>query len=132
MATAEGQAWDYRVDTIVNPLFFVGAGIGLRHSVLGDYAVPLGLIAGTAVFLGAYWSKALEQRRGGEAKAYGGAFGFDFDDMLYLLAPLAWFGWLAPIIVGAAVGGTSIALLTAWRLHRVPRHQVNRAGDAAS
>ncbi len=132
MASPEGQAWDYQVDVIVNPSFFVGAGIGLRHSFLGLYAIPLGILAGGSVFLAAYWSKALELRRGGDEKAYSGAFGFDFDDMLYLLAPMAWLGWTAPIVIGAAIGGTLMALLTAWRLHRLKLHQAHGTVEIAS
>jgi phosphatidylglycerophosphate synthase len=132
MASAEGQAWDYQVDIIVNPSFFVGIGVGLRHSALGVYAIPLGIVAGGSVFLAAYWSKALEQRQGGDAKAYGGAFGFDLDDLLYLLAPLAWLGWLVPILVGAAIGGTLMAVLTAWRLFRLSVRQSRPGQESAA
>jgi phosphatidylglycerophosphate synthase len=132
MASAEGQAWDYQVDIIVNPSFFVGAGVGMRHSALGLYAIPLGFVAGASVFLAAYWSKALEQRQGGDAKAYSGAFGFDFDDSLYLLAPLAWLGWLTLIVVGAAIGGTLMAMLTAWRLYRLSVRQSGPSAERAS
>jgi archaetidylinositol phosphate synthase len=128
MASLEGQAWDYQVDLIVNPAFFVAIGVGLRHSVLGDYAIPLGIIAGGSVFLGAYWSKALELRQGPSVKAYTGAFGFDLDDLLYLFAPLAWLGWLMPILVGAAIGGSLMALLTAWRLYRLIGRQARENG----
>jgi phosphatidylglycerophosphate synthase len=121
MASAEGQAWDYRVDLIVNPVFFVAIGVGLRHSALGDYAIPLGVIAGVSIFWAAYWSEALERRRATAAKAYSGAFGFDFDDLLYLFAPLAWLGWLMPIMVGAAIGGPAMAVLSGWRLYRLIR-----------
>lgn len=129
MASAEGQAWDYQVDIIVNPCFFVGIGVGLRHSFLGLYAIPLGIIAGGSVFLGAYWSKALERRQGGESKAYGGAFGFDLDDLLYLLAPMAWLGWTMPILIGTAIGGTMMALLTLWRLRRLSGRQTPASGE---
>ncbi len=119
----------------VNPVFFTAVGIGLRHSALGAAAIPLGIVAGGSVFLGAYWSKALEPRQGPSVKAYTGAFGFDLDDLLYLFAPLAWFGWLLPIIVGAAIGGSLMALLTAWRLYRLilrQNSQAEQAGGAAS
>ncbi len=123
MASPEGQEWDYRVDLIVNPTFFVAIGVGLRHSVPGDYAIPLGAVAGVSIFCAAYWSKSLERRQGLAVKAYSGAFGFDPDDLLYLFAPLAWLGWLMPIMVGAAIGGPLMALLTGWRLHRLSVRQ---------
>jgi len=40
---------------------------------------------------------------------------------LYLFAPLAWLGWLMPIMVGAAIGGPLMALLSGWRLYRLIR-----------
>jgi phosphatidylglycerophosphate synthase len=119
MATPEGRAWDCLVDNIVNPVFFVAIGIGLRHSVLGDWAIPLGLVAGVALFFCGYWSEALEQRMHLSVKAYSGAFGFDIDDLLYLFAPLAWLDWLAPILVGAAIGASGMMILTGWRLRRL-------------
>jgi phosphatidylglycerophosphate synthase len=123
MATPEGRAWDCLVDNIVNPVFFVAIGIGLRHSWLGDWAMPLGLLSGLSLFLCGYWSEALEQRQNLAVKAYEGAFGFDIDDLLYLFAPLAWLDWLGPILVGAAIGATAMAILTGWRLRRLIARQ---------
>lgn len=131
MASPEGQAWDFRADLIVNPSFFVGIGIGLRHSALGQYAIALGIIAGASVFLAAFWSEALVQRQGGEAKAYSGAFGFDFDDLLYLLAPMVWLGWAAPILLGTVIVGTLMAMLTAWRLYRLSLRQSSGSEEGA-
>ncbi|MDR3440868.1 CDP-alcohol phosphatidyltransferase family protein [Telmatospirillum sp.] len=123
MATPEGRNWDCLVDNIVNPAFFVAIGVGLRLSALGDWAIPLGLIAGVSLFFCGYWSEALEQRQGCAVKAYTGAFGFDLDDLLYLFAPLAWMNWLGPILVGAAIGATLMAILTGWRLRRLIARQ---------
>lgn len=119
MSTPEGHDWDCLVDNIVNPVFFAAIGIGLRHSVLGDWAIPLGFIAAGSLFLCGYWSELLEKRLNFEVKAYTGAFGFDLDDLLYLFAPLAWMDWLMPILVGAAIGATAMAGLTGWRLWRL-------------
>lgn len=119
MATPEGHAWDCLVDNIVNPVFFVAIGIGLRHSFLGHWAILLGLLSGASLYLCGYWSEALERRQNFTVKAYTGAFGFDPDDLLYLLAPLAWLDWLMPILLGSAVGATAMMVLTGWRLRRL-------------
>jgi len=123
MESAEGRAWDCLVDNIVNPLFFVAIGFGLRHSELGGGAIVLGLLSGLSLFLAGYWSEALEQRQNLTVKAYSGAFGFDLEDLLYLLAPLAWLDWLLPVLIGASIGATLMALLTGWRLWRLIRRQ---------
>ncbi len=123
MSTPGGHVYDYVVDNGVNTLFFVAIGVGLRHSALGYYAIALGLLSGFSIYMSGYVSEALERRQGAGAKAYSGAFGFDLDDLLYILGPMAWLGWLLPILVGASVGATMMMLLTAWRLHRLISNQ---------
>ena len=100
-------------------------GVGLRGSVLGHAAIALGLLSGASLYICGVWSEALERRQGPGTKAYAGAFGFDPDDLLYLLAPMAWLGWLLPILVGASIGATAMMLLTGWRLRRLVVSQRN-------
>jgi archaetidylinositol phosphate synthase len=111
-----GHRYDYYADTIVNTLFFVSIGVGLRHSWLQAWAMPLGILSGTSMFLCNLFSEWIELRSPSGTKAYTGRWGFDPDDALYLLAPIAWLGWLAPILVAACVGTTLIMLITGWRL----------------
>jgi archaetidylinositol phosphate synthase len=130
MSTPAGHQYDYVVDTSVNAGFFVAAGIGLRHSTLGGDAVWLGLWTGLALFLCSLWSEQLECLTHPGTKAYAGAFGFDFDDFLYLLAPILWLGWLLPLLVGGGIGATCMMLLTGWRLWRLTLRQ-DSPGEAA-
>lgn len=121
LSTPGGHVYDYYADIGVNTLFFLSVGVGLRHSWLGGWAVPLGLVSGGAVFLGSVLSVLLERRSPPGTKAYSGRWGFDPDDALYLMGPLAWLGWLGPILIGAAVGASAIALITGVRLLRLTR-----------
>ena len=116
-----GHLFDYYADTGVNALFFAAVGFGSRHTWLGAWAVPLGLMAGASMFVGNLFSEWLEQRSPPDTKAYSGRWGFDPDDALYLMGPLAWLGWLSPILVGAAFGATAMMVLTGLRLHRLVR-----------
>jgi archaetidylinositol phosphate synthase len=118
MSTPGGHRYDYLVDNAVNSGFFVALGLGLRESAWGGVAVALGLWTGAALYLSAYWSEELERLDGSGRKAYSGAFGFDFDDMLYLLTPIVWLGWRAQLLVGAFLGATFMMLLTGWHLWR--------------
>ena len=93
--TAWGHAYDYACDTLVNALFFLAIGIGLSGGALGFYAIALGVLAG------------------------GG--GFDFDDLLYLLGPAAWLGWLAPMLIGASFGAPLMAVISAVKLRQLIR-----------
>lgn len=119
MMSEAGHRFDYLVDNAVNALFFPAAGIGLRHSWLGGWAVGLGVLAGVSLLVCGWFSERLEQASPPGTRAYSGRWGFDPDDALYLLGPFAWLGWLPPVVVGAAVGATAMMLLTGVRLRRL-------------
>lgn len=119
-----GQRLDFYADALVNPLFFLAAGFALRDSWLGEWAIPLGIISCVSLS-GCIWAaELLERRMGGTVRAYSGRWGFDPDDALYLLGPLAWLGWLAPLLIGASLGATAVMLLTGLRLFQVSRQTV--------
>jgi archaetidylinositol phosphate synthase len=119
MMSPGGHRYDYYSDSIVNSLFFVAIGIGLRQSWLGPWSIPLGVVSGASVFLGGLFAEWLELRSPPGTQAYSGKWGFDLDDALYLMGPLAWFGWLSPVLVGASVGAPAMMLITGLRLIRV-------------
>lgn len=114
-----GHTYDYYTDTLINGLFFAAIGLGLRRSWLGPWSVPLGLVAAMSMVLCSILSERLERLGPPDTRAYSGRWGFDPDDALYLMAPLAWLGWLSPVLVGAAVGATVIMGLTAARLRQL-------------
>lgn len=116
-----GHTYDYWSDVALNALFFVSIGIGLRGSALDWWAVPMGLVSGTAVAATSVLAEELEQRDGTGKKAYSGVGGFDADDVYYLFGAVAWQGWLLPLLAGASIGGTAVALLTWWRLQQMPK-----------
>lgn len=117
--SASGHVYDYVTDVVVNALLFVGIGIGVRHGGLDAWAVPLGIVAALSIAAASLLSERLERRQATGDKAYGGILGFDFDDLLYLFGPIAWLDWLAPVLVGAALVGPVLAVLTWWRLVRL-------------
>jgi len=119
MRSESGHRYDYVSDVLVNTVFFVAVGVGLRNSWLGAWSIPLGLLAGVALFLCMWWSELLERQSEPDTRAYGGKWGFDPDDALMLMAPFAWLGWLAPILVGAAAVAPFVAAATGVRLLRL-------------
>jgi archaetidylinositol phosphate synthase len=121
MMSPGGHIYDYYSDNLVNVVFFVAIGIGLRHSWLHHWAIPLGILSGVSLFLCNIFSEWLERRSPPDTRAYSGKWGFDPDDALYLMGPFAWLGWLSPILVGAALGTTAMMLLTGIRLWRMRR-----------
>lgn len=113
LSSRAGHIYDYVADNLVNAGFFVALGIGL-----GDDAIPLGIWTGVAIFVCGHWSEQLERQEGGGSKAYSGAYGFDPDDGLYLLAPALWLDCNAPLLLASCVVATAMMLLTGWRLRR--------------
>jgi archaetidylinositol phosphate synthase len=120
MMSRNGHIYDYYSDILVNALFFVAIGVGLRHSWLGHWAIPLGIVTGLALLACSIFCEQLEQRSPSNTRAYSGRWGFDPDDALYLMSPLAWLGWLSPILAAAAVGTTVVMIITWLRLRRLP------------
>jgi len=123
-----GHKYDMVADVGVTALFFLGAGIGLRGGALGDWAILLGTLGALGVVAAEVLAEIIdrENQDTGE-KAYPGFAGFDFDDVLYLFAPVVWLGWQMPFVVGAAVGAPAFALLT-W--HRLRRNRRRKAAGA--
>lgn len=123
-----GHAYDMVCDTGITALFFLSAGIGLRVTDLGNWAILMGALGALGVVAAEILAEIIDRRNAdtGE-KAYPGFAGFDFDDVLYLFAPVVWLGWQMPFVVGAALGAPAFALLT-W--HRLRRNQVARAAEA--
>lgn len=122
MMSPGGHVYDYYADTVINSSFFLSIGIGLRHTWLAGWSIPLGVISALSIFLCSLFSEWLELRSPPGTRAYSGKWGFDPDDALYLMAPLAWLGWLSPVLVGASVGATLMMVITGVRLMRL-RHQ---------
>ncbi len=120
--TAWGHKFDYFCDVTVTSLFFVGIGIGLRDTSLGDWSMLMGVFAGAGVLIAEILAEIIDQDNvnTGE-KAYPGFAGFDFDDVLYLFAPIVWLNWHQPFLIGASVGAPAFALLTWYRLRGIRR-----------
>ena len=121
MKSPGGHRYDYLADTAVNTLLFVCVGLGLRHSWLGVWSIPLGFLSSASMLLCLLFAEWLELRSPAGTRAYSGKWGFDPDDGLYLIGPVAWLGWLAPILVGASIGATAMMLITGIRLLRLQR-----------
>jgi phosphatidylglycerophosphate synthase len=116
--TPGGHFYDYSCDVSVNALFFVAVGFAMRNGSLGWWAPALGVGAGGSIAAAVILCEMIEKRTGSGETVYAGIAGFDFDDAAYLLGPLAWLGWLFPVLIAAAIASPAIALLTLVRLRR--------------
>ena len=119
--TPWGHGFDLISDALSETLVFVGLGVGLRASVLGLWAVPMGVAAGLAVGLTFWLFLRVEQRTGRKAAATRAAARFDPDDAL-LIVPLAVvLGGSVPLLVAAFVGAPAFAVYSYWRTRPDPK-----------
>lgn len=120
-----GHKYDYFSDVFVTALFFFGIGIGLRDSTLlninlGLWTIVMGVTASAGVIAAEIIAEIIDQSQKDTGdKAYAGFAGFDFDDVLYLFAPVVWLNLHLPFLIGASVGAPIFALLTWYRCKRL-------------
>ena len=116
-----GHRYDFLSDLVVLAAFFIGAGIGLRESALGYWSIPMGVIAGVSAAACTGMAETFAKQTYGEEKIYPSRWGFDFDDIMLLFAPVVWLGWLKYFVAAASVGAPVFTLLTVylWRSHRL-------------
>jgi phosphatidylglycerophosphate synthase len=131
MRSAAGHRFDTFADSTISALFFAAIGVGLRHSWLGPWAPPLGLLAAAGIAAINYASVRLEQDVVPGTKVLGGAWGFDPDDAYYLMAPLAWLGWLTPIPLAAAIVTPIVGIVLMLRLWRMLRQRTATISGSA-
>lgn len=110
-----GHTYDRWADLIVKTAVFLGIGCGFRHGPLGAWAIPMGLAAGIAFVLIFTLRGSMARARGMHVFDQPSFAGFELEDILYLIAPLTWFGGLATFFGAAAVGAPAFAAWTAWQ-----------------
>ncbi len=107
--SAWGHRFDLIADSVSNATAFIGIGIGLRDSVLGWWALPIGAVAGLSIAAVLWMTMQIEARQGARAAELGGGR-FDADDAV-LVVPLAMaLGGGVPLIIAAAAGAPAFAV----------------------
>ena len=123
--SAWGHRYDLIADSVSNAAAFIGIGIGLRDSVLGWWALPIGAVAGLSIAAVLWMTMQIEARQGARAAELGGG-GFDADDAV-LVVPLAMaLGGGVPLIIAAAAGAPAFAVF----FYRLFRRKLRGAGGS--
>lgn len=121
LRSESGKVLDFYSDLILDAAWFLCAGIGLRGGWLGGAAIPLGVLTCVSMLLSIWTSELFDRLSTPDAKAWNGTERFHPDDALFLLAPITWVGWLAPVLIGAAVCTPLVAIVTVVRYVRLKR-----------
>ncbi len=99
---------------------FAGIGIG-RPDVLGGWGVELGIAAAVSVMVIFSVRIVVEERHGSAVVTQTPRGGFEIEDTLYLIGPVAWLGGLEPFIVAAGIGTPLFLIWVLWETYTVFR-----------
>ncbi len=108
---------------------FVGMGLGLASRGMGGVYVALGIAAALAVAVIFGMRLWAESRLGSDAVATKLVAGFEIEDVLYVVGPIAWFGVIDYFLVAAGIGAPLYLIWSAWEMIRAAR--TNRPRSAA-
>lgn len=117
--TRFGHLYDLASDFVVMLALFVGIGFGLSHGPLDGWAVFMGLLSGLAVATIFHFRNELENQHGKSATKQPDFFGFETEDVLYLLPLIAYWEQLQGFLLLSAIGTPIFALLIIhqYRVH---------------
>jgi phosphatidylglycerophosphate synthase len=110
-----GHRFDLISDYSSHVLVFIGIGIGLRHDVLGHWAILLGLVAGLAIIAIFALVAHVEKIAGTAAAAFPTTGDFDPDDAMLIVAVAAFLDFPLALLVAAAIGAPLFLAFSCWR-----------------
>ena len=113
-----GHYYDLAAGGAVLMALFFGMGIGARDGALGGWSLELGIVAGLATAVIFVARLDLERRAGKAAVRQPNLFGFEIEDLMYLVGPITWLGDLEPFLVLAGIGTPIFALFVLWESRR--------------
>ena len=112
-ASRFGHYYDHVAGAISYVGLFVGIGVGLRHGDFGGWSILMGVVAGITVTAIFAMRMYMERNRPSGYLDQPTFAGFEIEDVLYLVAPITWFGLLDPFLTIACVGAPIFA---AWQI----------------
>jgi phosphatidylglycerophosphate synthase len=126
-----GHHYDHIAGGIFEAGLFAGIGIGLAPEALGGWASALGLVAAAAVAVTVALRLEISRRFGNDAIDQPSLFGFEIEDIMYIVGPVAWCDGLAVFLLLAAIGVPVFMLVTIWEFHSRNRTSRPQADERA-
>jgi hypothetical protein len=99
-----GHRLDYIVGTLNYAALFIGLGIGFSVHPYGDHELLLGIVVGIANPIICALRLTMDIRYGGEAVAHPVLGGFELEDFIYLIGPIAWMGGIEYFFLVYGIG----------------------------
>lgn len=117
-ASKLGHRLDYIVGTLNYAALFIGLGIGLSNSSMSEDDLILGLTVGIANPFICALRMAMDIRHGGKTVAHPGFGGFELEDFIYLIGPIAWLGGIEYFFLIYGLGTFGYLLFTTGSFFR--------------
>jgi len=105
-----GHFYDLASDALVNIFLFIGIGIGLMHSNLENFALPMGIIAGLSVAAIFHMRLSIENHIGKDKARQPNLGIIEAEDVLYLIPVISLTEQLVPFLILASIGAPLFAL----------------------
>jgi len=109
-----GHYYDHVAAGLGYVSLFAGLGAGLRASWLDGWAPVAGALAAGSIAAVFVIRVFLEETAGRAMVVQGSWRGFEPEDALYLVGPVAWLGLLGPFLLAAAFGAPLFLLWVVW------------------
>ena len=115
-----GHYYDHIAGGIFEVTMFAGLGLGLQQGAfapfgvaeLGPWASTMGFVAALSVGITVTVRMEIFRRFGRDAIDQPGWGGFEIEDIMYIVGPLAWFGGLDVFLLLAAIGTPVYMVMT--------------------
>lgn len=120
-----GHYFDHAAAMLNYVMMFVGAGFGLDEGIMGISGLFLGIGAGIGVAAIMCLRIYAEERISRSFVKQTVRAGFEIEDVLYIVAPITWFGGLDYFILLAGIGAPLFLIYVIWDCRREMRHQEN-------
>jgi len=111
-----GHRYDLVSDVVVTVLLFIGIGIGLSNGALGWWAPLMGIISGLSVAAIFWVVTRMEQKSAKGEPAFGSVKGFDADDVLFIVGPMAWLDDLIALLLASSFGAPLFLIFALYQL----------------
>ncbi len=107
-ATGKTSRLGYHLDHIASAMtyatVFIGMGLGLGDDRFAGWGLPLGTNAGLAIAVIFSVRIGAKEAWGPEAAEQPNVLGFEMEDIMYVVAPVTWFGVVDWFVLAAAFG----------------------------
>ena len=119
-----GHIYDLASEAIVTVSMFTGIGVGIAYggtNPMGYHYAIMGAIAGVAVSVIFHLRYLMENAHGKTAVAQPSCFGFEIEDILYLMPLVTWFELLVEFLFLSATVAPFVGLLVYFQFKELTR-----------